>query len=218
MWQRLDIYCSCREVVPFKGRPVFSCTFLLYSVYSILHCKHKLIWSTSNLSICSCIQDGLWGSDLPSAPEGNSKFYLHSAWHDPVILIVVWAFYFCWNPNWQFLTHSLKVYGLDINPRAVKIAWINLYLNALDDNGLPIYDREGKTLLDRVEFYESDLLSYCRDNKIELDRIVGCIPQVLSRVNCSHVWWDETKEGKYLLTLYPYFRFSTQIQRRCQRL
>jgi methionine S-methyltransferase len=72
----------------------------------------------------------------------------------------------------------LKVYGLDINPRAIKIAWINLYLNALDDGGLPIYDSEGKTLLDRVEFYESDLLSYCRDNKIELDRIVGCIPQV----------------------------------------
>ncbi|TKW24787.1 hypothetical protein SEVIR_3G072600v4 [Setaria viridis] len=74
----------------------------------------------------------------------------------------------------------LKVYGLDINPRAVKIAWINLYLNALDDDGLPIYDGEGKTLLDRVEFYESDLLSYCRDNKIELDRIVGCIPQILN--------------------------------------
>ncbi|XP_037480738.1 methionine S-methyltransferase-like isoform X1 [Triticum dicoccoides] len=73
-----------------------------------------------------------------------------------------------------------KVYGLDINPRAIKIAWINLYLNALDDDGLPIYDAEGKTLLDRVEFYESDLLSYCRDNKIELDRIVGCIPQILN--------------------------------------
>lgn len=73
-----------------------------------------------------------------------------------------------------------KVYGLDINPRAIKIAWINLYLNALDDDGLPIYDGEGKTLLDRVEFYESDLLSYCRDNKIELDRIVGCIPQILN--------------------------------------
>jgi methionine S-methyltransferase len=90
--------------------------------------------------------------------------------------------------NYFFNKNSLKVYGLDINPRAVKIAWINLYLNALDDDGLPIYDGEGKTLLDRVEFYESDLLSYCRDNKIELDRIVGCIPQVQSRVNCSHVW------------------------------
>ena len=72
----------------------------------------------------------------------------------------------------------MKVYGLDINTRAIKIAWINLYLNALDDDGLPIYDGEGKTLLDRVEFHESDLLAYCRDNKIELDHIVGCIPQV----------------------------------------
>lgn len=74
----------------------------------------------------------------------------------------------------------LKVYGLDINPRAIKVSWINLYLNALDDDGEPIYDREKKTLLDRVEFYESDLLGYCRDNQIELERIVGCIPQILN--------------------------------------
>ncbi|OVA15483.1 Aminotransferase [Macleaya cordata] len=74
----------------------------------------------------------------------------------------------------------LKVYGLDINPRAIKIARINLYLNALDENGQPIYDSEKKTLLDRVEFHESDLLSYCRDHNIELERIVGCIPQILN--------------------------------------
>lgn len=73
----------------------------------------------------------------------------------------------------------MQVYGLDINPRAVKISWINLYLNALDEKGQPILDSEGKTLLDRVEFYESDLLSYCRDRDIKLERIVGCIPQVL---------------------------------------
>ncbi|KAL9246094.1 hypothetical protein vseg_019673 [Gypsophila vaccaria] len=77
-----------------------------------------------------------------------------------------------WSPS--------KVYGLDINPRAVKISWINLYLNALDDEGQPIYDEEKKTLLDRVEFQESDLLSYCRDNNIMLERIVGCIPQILN--------------------------------------
>lgn len=76
------------------------------------------------------------------------------------------------------LQYYFQVYGLDINPRAVKISWINLYLNALDGNGQPIYDAENKTLLDRVEFYESDLLSYCRNNNIELERIVGCIPQV----------------------------------------
>ena len=53
----------------------------------------------------------------------------------------------------------MQVYGLDINPRAVKMSWINLYLNALDEKGQPIYDAEKKTLLDRVEFHESDLLS-----------------------------------------------------------
>ncbi|XP_054801837.1 methionine S-methyltransferase-like isoform X2 [Prosopis cineraria] len=74
----------------------------------------------------------------------------------------------------------LKVYGLDINPRAVKISWINLYLNALDEKGQPIYDEEKKTLLDRVEFHESDLLSYCREHEIQLERIVGCIPQILN--------------------------------------
>lgn len=77
-----------------------------------------------------------------------------------------------WSPS--------KVYGFDINPRAVKVSWINLYLNALDDDGQPIYDGEKKTLLDRVEFHESDLLSYCRDHDMKLDRIVGCIPQILN--------------------------------------
>ncbi|XP_031249231.1 methionine S-methyltransferase [Pistacia vera] len=73
-----------------------------------------------------------------------------------------------------------KVYGLDINPRSIKISWISLYLNALDEKGQPIYDAEKKTLLDRVEFHESDLLAYCRDHDIQLDRIVGCIPQILN--------------------------------------
>lgn len=73
------------------------------------------------------------------------------------------------------------MFGLDINPRAIKVSWINLYLNALDENGKPIYDGENKTLLDRVEFHESDLLAYCRDRGIQLERIVGCIPQVFSQ-------------------------------------
>ncbi|XP_039053698.1 methionine S-methyltransferase-like isoform X1 [Hibiscus syriacus] len=73
-----------------------------------------------------------------------------------------------------------KVYGLDINPRAVKVSWINLYMNAFDEKGQPIYDAEKKTLLDRVEFHESDLLFYCREHDIQLERIVGCIPQILN--------------------------------------
>ncbi|KAM1385991.1 hypothetical protein PS2_032092 [Malus domestica] len=53
------------------------------------------------------------------------------------------------------------------------MSWINLYLNALDEKGQPIYDAEKKSLLDMVEFHESDLLSYCRDNDIQLERIVA---------------------------------------------
>ena len=64
----------------------------------------------------------------------------------------------------------------------IKISWINFYLNALDERGQPIYDEEKKTLLDRVEFHESDILSYCKDHDIQLERIVECIPQVLPLV------------------------------------
>lgn len=82
------------------------------------------------------------------------------------------------------------MYGLDINPRAIKVSWINLYLNALDENGQPIYDGEKKTLLDRVEFHESDLLAYCRDHNIMLERIVGCIPQVKWHYYYFFALWD----------------------------
>lgn len=80
------------------------------------------------------------------------------------------------------------MYGLDLNPRAVDNSWINLYLNALDEMGQPIYDGEGETLLDRVEFHTSDFLGYCRDRQIELDCIVGCVPQVIPRVIFSWVF------------------------------
>ncbi|NES81316.1 MAG: aminotransferase class I/II-fold pyridoxal phosphate-dependent enzyme [Moorea sp. SIO2B7] len=72
------------------------------------------------------------------------------------------------------------IYGIDINPKAITCSQLNLYLNALDDFGSQIYDSEGLTLLDRVIFAQSDLLSYFRDHNILLDRAVGCIPQVLS--------------------------------------
>ncbi|CAI5473750.1 unnamed protein product [Closterium sp. Yama58-4] len=74
-----------------------------------------------------------------------------------------------------------KVYGLDINPRAVQVAWINLYLNALSPlDGLPLRDSDGLSLLDRCEFLESDLLGALSERGVTLDRIVGCIPQVLT--------------------------------------
>lgn len=73
-----------------------------------------------------------------------------------------------------------KIYGLDINPRAIACARLNLILNAFDNSGSPIIDSEGKTLLDRVEFHTSDLLGHIIEKKIQLDRVIGCIPQVLS--------------------------------------
>jgi len=72
-----------------------------------------------------------------------------------------------------------KVYALDINPRAVTCARLNLYLNGLDDDGRPVLDASGRSLLDRVEVAPSDLLAWCRERGIRLDRVVGCIPQVL---------------------------------------
>lgn len=73
-----------------------------------------------------------------------------------------------------------KVYGLDINPRAVACARLNLYLNALTPEGELIRDEEGRSLLDRVEFHESDLLAWVRSRKLALDRVIGCVPQVLN--------------------------------------
>lgn len=72
-----------------------------------------------------------------------------------------------------------KVYGLDINPRAVLSARLNAHLNACDPEGTLTRDVAGKTLLDRVEFHVSDVLTWCRQRDLTLDRIIGCIPQVL---------------------------------------
>ncbi|MGK7892621.1 MAG: aminotransferase class I/II-fold pyridoxal phosphate-dependent enzyme, partial [Xenococcus sp. (in: cyanobacteria)] len=72
------------------------------------------------------------------------------------------------------------IYGVDINPRAIICSQLNLYLNALDSEGEPILDEEDLTLLDRVKFTESDLLEYFFDQPKPLDRIIGCIPQVLN--------------------------------------
>ncbi|APJ02876.1 aminotransferase class I/II-fold pyridoxal phosphate-dependent enzyme [Silvanigrella aquatica] len=77
-------------------------------------------------------------------------------------------------------TSPQQIYGLDINPKAIICARINLYLNALDNKGQPYIDYEGKSILDRVQFYQSDLLEYCLINKIKLDKVIGCIPQVLA--------------------------------------
>jgi methionine S-methyltransferase len=77
-------------------------------------------------------------------------------------------------------TKPAKIYGLDINPRAIVCSRINLFLNAYDRNGAPAWQHEGRTLDQIVEFHQSDLLDYCRKNRLILDRVIGCIPQVLN--------------------------------------
>lgn len=74
------------------------------------------------------------------------------------------------------------VYGFDINPRAVVCARLNLYLNGLAADGSPVRDGDGRGLLDRVELHVSDLLAWVREQPagdLQLDRVIGCIPQVL---------------------------------------
>lgn len=73
-----------------------------------------------------------------------------------------------------------KIYGLDINPRAIVCSKLNLYLNAFDALGKPSWSHEGRNLTEIVEFHTSDLLAYCSKEAIFADRIIGCIPQVLN--------------------------------------
>lgn len=70
--------------------------------------------------------------------------------------------------------------GLDINPKAITCARLNLYLNGLNDKGEEIICSQGLSLLQRVSFFESDLFSHFDKKPLILDKVVGCIPQVLS--------------------------------------
>lgn len=64
-------------------------------------------------------------------------------------------------------TQPAQLIGLDINPRAVVCSKLNLYLNA-------------PSLVGRVQFYVSDLLAVPQKHGWVVDRIIGCIPQVLN--------------------------------------
>lgn len=72
------------------------------------------------------------------------------------------------------------IYGLDINPKAIIASKINLHINSINENGDLILDERGRSLLDKVAFYESDLLGHFKGQTAVFDSIVGCIPQVLS--------------------------------------
>lgn len=77
-------------------------------------------------------------------------------------------------------TGASNVYGVDINPKAVVLSKLNLYMNALSSSGDVKFLPDSKSLLDKVVFAESDLMAYFKSNDIHLDIVTGCIPQVLS--------------------------------------
>lgn len=106
-------------------------------------------------------------------------------------------------------TRPSRVYGLDINPRAIICSKINLYLNGYGLDGKPTWEHEGRTLEEVVEFHVSDLLAYCSTQKIVLDRVIGCIPQVLNpdpeftaRMLRGSVQEHESDEFLYSLSNY----------------
>jgi methionine S-methyltransferase len=77
-------------------------------------------------------------------------------------------------------TRPKKIFGLDINPRAITCARINLFLNAYDKNGNSTWQSGGQNLDEVIEFQVSDLFDYCRQRNLSVDRVIGCIPQVLN--------------------------------------
>ncbi len=77
-------------------------------------------------------------------------------------------------------TRPAQIVGLDINPRAIVCSKLNLYLNAFHADGSPRWSSDGSTLLDRVQFHVSDLLEVPRKKGWLVDRVIGCIPQVLN--------------------------------------
>jgi len=88
-----------------------------------------------------------------------------------------------------------KIIGLDINPKAITCARLNLYLNSFGDN----------YLLKKVSFFESNLLSHFDDQTIAIDKVIGCIPQVLSpEPAVMETLIEETASDEYLQSLSNY--------------
>ena len=90
-----------------------------------------------------------------------------------------------------------KIIGLDINPKAITCARLNLYLNSLAS--------DKSSMLNRVSFFESDLLSHFDNQTISLDKVIGCIPQVLSpEPEVMETLIEETASDEYLQSLSNY--------------
>ncbi len=106
-----------------------------------------------------------------------------------------------------------QIYGVDINPKAVTCARLNLFLNAFDEEGEPVPLSDGRSLLDVVEFHESNLLHYFDNKDIEFDKIIGCIPQVLNpEPEVMETLIAETASDEYLYSLSNYFAKQGYIE------
>lgn len=113
------------------------------------------------------------------------------------------------------------IYGLDINPKAIVCARLNLYLNAFNHDGSLKTLRNQKSLLDTVLFHESNLFSVFDSDELEgeqnslalFDRIIGCIPQVLNpEPKVMETLIAENASDEYLHSLSNYFAKQGYIE------
>jgi methionine S-methyltransferase len=100
-----------------------------------------------------------------------------------------------------------QIVGVDLNPQAVLCSKLNCFLNSYDNHGNPIFDDEGKTLVDRVDFRESDLLTtFLGNNFTQFDRLIGCIPQVLAPEVCAvRELVTDSNDSNFLYSLSNYY-------------
>jgi len=100
-----------------------------------------------------------------------------------------------------------SICGLDINPKAIVCARLNLYLNAFHSDGTAKRLANGLDLVDCVSFYESNLFSHFEAQAaVQLDRIIGCIPQVLNpEPEVMENLIAESASDEYLHSLSNYF-------------
>lgn len=104
-------------------------------------------------------------------------------------------------------TEPASVLGLDINPRAITCAKLNLYLNGFAADGTPTLKVGARRLNDVVRFEVSDLLEAPRKRGMIADRIIGCIPQVLNPdpdFSAKLLKIDDTSSDEFLHALSNY--------------
>ncbi|HEY9712359.1 MAG TPA: methyltransferase, partial [Chroococcales cyanobacterium] len=76
-------------------------------------------------------------------------------------------------------TEASEVVGLDINPVAVTLARLNVWLNGTTSDGSYINSQYGVPIVRALRIEESDLLAVPLNENRKFDFVIGCIPQVL---------------------------------------